>query len=454
MNTLIGDRRRRNKGDNNKNIVHNQFNYDVPLNDSVIINDFALLKEKMLKMLPAKGDRKKLKRSLTKVNHAGTKSSLMNVVKMIDSICHAIDSSVATLVDNSNKYKAQYDELLRTNNEFAILSEIPPIIEKIKEVEEKQENDHSKKNILRDLSEFEERMDKMDSKVSKLNSQLKLFLENQPSATANFQSQLLRIETQSRHAIDEVQMLNNKVDSRGKRQLEELEKLCTTQVSLYLSGISNDIVNLSNKVDTLLQITEKQEKRMDLINDTSNRNLNGLANDICKVVVDLQHNRDATLNIQQKLEHARNQERKKRLIAKSSGHPPSRTSNDNRQEQNKKKNLSNHPEYGFMNYILFDNGTDKIQQTKKANDGNTATVDITEYKLLKKTVKELQLENKMLKTNVHKSLEKMETFSEMVIKVYQNSEKRNRAQIHQLREALLSFSRQLCMVTECYNGIK
>eukprot|EP00943_MAST-04B_sp_MAST-4B-sp1_P002099 g2099.t1 len=452
MNTLIGDRRRRNKRDNHKNIAHNEFTYDVPLNDSVIINDFELLKGKMLKMLPAKEDRKKLKRSLTKVNHAGTKSSLMNVVKMIDSICHAVDSSVAILAENSNKNKTQHDELLRSNNEFAILSEIPPIIEKIKEVEEKQENDHSKKNILRELSEFEERMDKTDSKVSKLNSQLKLFLENQPSATAMFQSQLLRIETQSRHAIDEVQMLNSKVDSRGKRQLEELEKLCTTQVSLYLSGISNDIVNLSNKVDTLLQTTEKHEKRMDLINDTSKRNIKGLANDICKIVVDLQHNRDVTLNIQQKLEHTRNQERKKRLMAKGSGHQPSRTPNQNQQEQNNNKDTSNPHNHGFTNYILFDDGTDEIQQTKRANNDNTSKVDITEYQRLKKTVKELQLENKILKTNVHKSLEKIESFSEMVIKTYRNSEQRNRVQINQLREALLSFSRQLCMVTECYNG--
>ena len=156
-----------------------------------------------------------------------------------------------TLIENKaiiNKNQNQYVELINEHDDFTILSDIPKLKEKIKQIEERQENDHSKKNILREIAEFEERIDKTNIKVSKLNSQLTMLHDSQPSATANFQSQLLKIETQSRHAIDEVQLLNEKVDLRGRRQLQELEKLCSGQVSLYLSGISNDIVNLSNKV--------------------------------------------------------------------------------------------------------------------------------------------------------------------------------------------------------------
>lgn len=470
--TIISNRRRRISKQNHLNNNNtNAFNYNVPTSNDINMYDkhydddeIHRLKQTIMKVLPSKDERKKLKRSLTKIRDTTVKTSVVHILKMLDSICNVIDHSMMdTLIENKaiiNKNQNQYVELINEHDDFTILSDIPKLKEKIKQIEERQENDHSKKNILREMAEFEERIDKTNIKVSKLNSQLTMLHDSQPSATANFQSQLLKIETQSRHAIDEVQLLNEKVDLRGRRQLQELEKLCSGQVSLYLSGISNDIVNLSNKVDVLLEVTEKHEKRMDAINNTSNNNLQGLANDICKIVVDLQNNRDATLNLQKTMEHTRKNERKKYLFSQRQNVNNQRNMlNDimtsNKQQQQQQKHERDHQQ-GFMDYVLFDDGSRK----KKDNNNNSSSnknhevVDIVEYNLLKKTVKELQVENKILKANVYKSLEKIDSFTEMSITAYKNSEKRTREELNQLREALLSFSKQLCMVTECYNGIK
>ena len=59
-------------------------------------------------------------------------------------------------------------------------------------------------------------------------------------------------------------MLTERFNSRGRTQLEELEKITTTQVSLYLTGIANDITTLAGRVSELEdreeERTDKQEK--------------------------------------------------------------------------------------------------------------------------------------------------------------------------------------------------
>ena len=78
--------------------------------------------------------------------------------------------------------------------------------------------------------------------------------------------------------------------------------------------------------------------------------------------------------------------------------------------------------------------------------------DELDLKSLKKRVETLEAENSLMKATLQNVLEKIGSFTELQINAFVRSEKQARKDVNKLKKVLLSFSEQLCLVTECYNG--
>jgi hypothetical protein len=87
--------------------------------------------------------------------------------------------------------------------------------------------------------------------------------------------------------------------------------------------------------------------------------------------------------------------------------------------------------------------------SEKQPSGNEDGLDL---KSLKKRVETLEAENTLVKAALQNVLEKVGSFTELQINAFIRSEKQARKDVNKLKKVLLSFSEQLCLVTECYNG--
>ena len=277
---------------------------------------FVSSREKVLKLLPTKDERKKLRRSLTKITPT-LRKPFGKTLTTIDSMCKVLEDNVQAVIENHRimrKFKKDTEDMIRTNRILERLAEISDLRQMMKTVEEKvekKESSHTNKSLTNDrFADFNARLERIDMKATNVHTQFSLLQESIPSATASFQSQLLKVETQARQALGGVHTLNEKFDVQGRRQLEELEMLCNGQVSLYLSGISNDIENLSSRVSALVKVFESQEKQFVSLSDTSEKKIQGLASDVCNIMVNLDTNQHILLNLQNSVDEIRKQRRK------------------------------------------------------------------------------------------------------------------------------------------------
>lgn len=416
--------------------THGSFGAEMDSPSDETGNNFVSSRKKVLKLLPKKDERKKIRRSITKITPT-LRKPFGKTLATIDSMCQVLEDNVEAIIENHRlmcTYKKDTEEMIRANRISERLGEIPDLRQMIKAVEEKVESSHTNKSLTNDrFADLNTRVERIDMKATNLHTQFSLLQESIPSATASFQSQLLKVETQARQALGGVHTLNEKFDVQGRRQLEELEMLCNGQVSLYLSGISNDIENLSSRVSALVKVLESQEKRLASVSDISEKKIQGLANDICNVTINLDTNQHIMLNLQNTVDEMRKQRRKDLKDYALRRAKPSYVKIDTIPSSNTALPA---------NYPIYSSG--EKQQTR--------TDDDLDFKGLKKRVENLEAENALVKRTLQDVLEKIGSFTELQINAFVRSEKQARKDVNKLKKVLLSFSDQLCLVTECYNG--
>ena len=342
-------------------------------------------------------------------------------------MCKVLEDNVEAVIENHRimrKFKKDTEDMIRKNRILERLAEISDLRQMMKTVEEKVEkkveSSHTNKSLTNDrFADFNARIERIDMKATNLHTQFSLLQESIPSATASFQSQLLKVETQARQALGGVHTLNEKFDVQGRRQLEELEMLCNGQVSLYLSGISNDIECLSRRVSALVKVYERQEKKFVSLSDTSEKKIQGLANDVCNIMVNLDTNQHILLNLQNSVDEIRKQRRKT-----LKDHALRRTQ----------------PSYAKMdavpstNIALPANYYPMYTGNEKQPRDNEDELDL---KSLKKRVETLEAENSLVKATLQNVLEKIGSFTELQINAFVRSEKQARKDVNKLKKVLL-----------------
>ena len=104
-----------------------------------IDNNFVSSREKVLKLLPTKDERKKLRRSLTKITPT-LRKPFGKTLTTIDSICKVLEDNVQAVIENHRimrKFKKDTEDMIRTNRILERLAEISDLRQMMETVEEK-----------------------------------------------------------------------------------------------------------------------------------------------------------------------------------------------------------------------------------------------------------------------------------------------------------------------------
>ena len=169
-----------------------------------------------------------------------------------------------------------------------------------------------------------------------------------------------------------------------------------------------------------VKVFESQEKQFVSLSDTSEKKIQGLANDVCNIMVNLDTNQHIMLNLQNSVDEIRKQRRKELKDHALRRAQPLYTKIDAVPSTNIAL-PANYPIY---------TGSEKQPRNKE---------DELDLKNLKKRVETLEAENSLMKATLQNVLEKIGSFTELQINAFVRSEKQARKDVNKLKKVLFHF---------------
>ena len=395
--------------------------------------------------LPTKDVPKQLRKSLTKVTPATLRPPFQILSKRLDKTIaslYATSEIAATdsfdVRENKNNLLFLSSRLDKLDGELLRLGDlnlsntVPQMKSDLRNLED---------SLRRSIDTNTRKMDKrivdlettLDERISTNYDKLMAKIISTEERGGDVHGSIIKIDAQSRHALEEVRVLTERFNSRGRTQLEELEKITTTQVSLYLTGIASDITRLTERLSDLESKEEERKEGYQKLQKETELTHRSLARDICGLVDDVQNNRDAVA-----LMELNSAGMRERLIALKARKHLDSGSRMNTQ-------ISQHLDRMF---ILRDSKGEHaaLDETSQAGRGKCTcecgTKDNTVAEL-QNQVEVMKKQQAVLVDAVENSISRIQNIADITVSAFKNSEKKTNAKLEDFSSILLWISDKL-----------
>lgn len=395
--------------------------------------------------LPSRDAPREFRSSLTKVTPATLRPPFQTLSKRLDASVAALHNIAQislpdslNLQENSSNIVYLTGRVDRMESEFVkynkldLPTTIPSLQEKLTTTDGSIRHliESTTRRLDSRIGDLEMEMEKT---INRNHTEIKNRLAKMRDDDGSGNERLMKAESQSRHALEEIRMLTDRFNKRGREQLEELEKMTLTQVSLYLTGIATDITNLTKKVDELTESKENQNKKIKWVEKESENTYRMIAGDVCRLVNDIQGNRDAIALMELNTAGMR-----EKLIALKA-----------------RKNLAMHTGPMLNEELSKQIGkyfpSQEIEESTAIFEKHCKKCEVGEVETLRKEIKTMKDEQKVMMKAVEESIQRVQTIADLAIEGFKKSEKKTANQLGDFRKMLLSFSEQLNLIMEVYS---